>query len=84
MRLTPRERMTMKIREICERRGVSVSDVMGKSRYKNVCSARKEVYVMLRGERLSYPVIGRMFSRDHTTVVDGVRRYEHEQGFAHP
>jgi cytoplasmic iron level regulating protein YaaA (DUF328/UPF0246 family) len=28
---------------------------------------------MLREERLSFPTIGRMFGRDHTTVVDGVR-----------
>jgi chromosomal replication initiation ATPase DnaA len=84
MRLTPRERRQMKIREICERRGVSVAEVMGRSRYKNVCSARKEVYAMLRDESLSYPVIGRMFGRDHTTVVDGVRRYEHEQAIIHP
>jgi chromosomal replication initiation ATPase DnaA len=82
--LTPRERRTMKIREICERRGVALKDVMGRSRFKNVCLARKEAYVMLRGEGMLYPAIAKIFGRDHTTVIDGVRRYRNEQGIIQP
>lgn len=75
MMLTPRERRRMKIAQVCDRHGVEVEEVMGRSRLKHVCSARKEAYVMLREERLSFPTIGKMFGRDHTTVVDGVKRY---------
>ena len=79
MRLTPRERRRMIIAQVCDRHGVAVEEVMGRSRFKRVCTARKEAYAMLREERLSYPTIGRMFGRDHTTVVDGVQRYERDQ-----
>ena len=77
--LTPRERRRMIIAQVCDRRRVTVEELMGRSRLKRVCTARKEAYVMLRQERLSFPTIGRMFGRDHTTVVDGVQRYEREQ-----
>jgi chromosomal replication initiation ATPase DnaA len=69
----------MIIAQVCDRHGVAVEEVMGRSRFKRVCTARKEAYAMLREERLSYPTIGRMFGRDHTTVVDGVQRYERDQ-----
>jgi hypothetical protein len=78
MRLTPREHRRMIIAQVCDRHGVAVEEVLGRSRYKRVCLARKEAYVMLRQERLSYPTIGRMFGRDHTTVVDGVQRHRRD------
>ena len=77
--LTPRERRRMKIAQICERRGVTVDELMGRSRYKRVCSARKEAYAMLREEKLSYPTIGKMFGRDHTTVIDGIQRHRRDE-----
>jgi chromosomal replication initiation ATPase DnaA len=69
----------MIIAQVCDRHGVAVEEVMGRSRYKRVCLARKEAYVMLRQERLSYLTIARMFGRDHTTVVDGVQRYRRDR-----
>jgi chromosomal replication initiation ATPase DnaA len=77
--LTPRERRRMIIAQVCDHHGVAVEEVMGRSRFKRICTARKEAYAMLREERLSYPTIGRMFGRDHTTVVDGVQRYRRDQ-----
>lgn len=65
----------MKIAQICERRGVTLDELMGRSRLPHVCLARKEAYVMLREEKLSYPKIGKMFGRDHTTVINGVKGY---------
>ena len=79
MRLTPREHRRMIIAQVCDRHGVAVEEVLGRSRYKRVCLARKEAYVMLRQERLSYLTIARMFGRDHTTVVDGVQRYRRDR-----
>lgn len=77
--LTPREHRLMRIRNICERHGVAFSDVMGRSRFKNVCAARKEAYTMLRDAGMHYDAIAKIFGRDHTTVVDGVERYRREQ-----
>jgi chromosomal replication initiation ATPase DnaA len=69
----------MIIAQVCDRHGVAVEEVLGRSRYKRVCLARKEAYVMLRQERLSYLTIARMFGRDHTTVVDCVQRYRRDR-----
>ena len=79
MRLTPRESRLMRIAQLCESRGVSVDDIIGRSRLTRVSKVRKEVYTMLRDERVSFPVIAQMFGRDHTTVVDGVQRHRREQ-----
>ena len=75
MMMTPRERRSMKIAQICDRHGVTLDEMMGRSRLPHVCSARNEAYVMLREEKLSYPKIGKIFGRDHTTVINGVKRY---------
>jgi chromosomal replication initiation ATPase DnaA len=69
----------MIIAQVCDRHGVAVDEVMGRSRYKRICLARKEAYAMLREEKLSFPTIARMFGRDHTTVVDGVQRHRRDQ-----
>lgn len=78
MRLTPREQRQLRIAKICERHGITLEELTGRSRLKRICNVRKEVYTMLRDERVSYPVIAKMFGRDHTTVVDGVQRYRRE------
>lgn len=53
--------------------GVSVREIMGRSRSKSVASARKEAMRKVRELGFSYPEIGRMFGRDHTTVVSACR-----------
>lgn len=55
---------------------VSVDDIMGKSRAPRFADPRHIVMWMLRREGLSYPQIGRLFNRDHTTIMYGCRRVE--------
>jgi chromosomal replication initiator protein len=55
---------------------VSVNDIRGPSREKQVVAARFCCIVRLRDEtNLSYPAIGRILDRDHTTVMYGERRF---------
>ena len=55
---------------------VSVGDIRGPSRDKQVVAARFCAIVRLRDEtNLSYPAIGRILDRDHTTVMYGERRF---------
>ncbi len=55
--------------EVCARRFVERSAVIGKTRGGSVDAARREVYRRLRELGLSYPEIGALFDRDHTTVM---------------
>jgi chromosomal replication initiation ATPase DnaA len=47
--------------------------VLGHSRAANVAAARQLLYWLLRQDGLSYPVIGALVGRHHTTVIHGVR-----------
>lgn len=83
MQLTREERILKELRrrgldEIVERhaltRNVTVMEVVGRRRYKNIAAARHGVWRELRlAKRLSFPEIARLFDVDHTTVMSGVR-----------
>lgn len=54
--------------------GVSVNEVLGRQRFKNMVAARKEVMRRLWEDGFSTPEIGFMLDRDHTTVLHGLGR----------
>lgn len=61
------------------RDNATIYEVLGRSRLPRVCHARHAIWYALRhrGEgRLSYPDIGALFGRDHSTVISGVQAYE--------
>lgn len=62
-------------RAICDARGIrDVELLFGRDRHKSVSGARHELMAWLRARvpELSYPDIGRLFDRDHTTVIHAV------------
>lgn len=64
--------------DVCKRRGVLLHEVCGRSHRRSVSWARQEVWATLRDhpERFySFPDIARLFRRDHTTVLAGVRAH---------
>lgn len=54
--------------------GISVGELLSRSRDAHYVRARAEAYVVLRGQGWSYPSIGRAFKRDHTTILSAVRK----------
>ena len=57
--------------------GVRVSDILGPSRERQPTRARHRLWAVTRASTdLSYPQLGRIFGRDHTTIMSGVRKYE--------
>ena len=63
-------------REALEGTGVTLEDVLGHSRHKNVVIARHALMALVREEtNLSYPQIGEIFNRDHTTIIAAVKKY---------
>ena len=59
------------------RHRVALDEFFGKTRRHYVSHKRQDCMRMLRDETsLTFPQIGRIFGRDHTTVVHGVRASE--------
>ncbi len=67
------------VRVIAERCGLTVEDILGVDRHKGIAEARKVAMYVVRcyvKPTPSYPVIGREFKRDHTTVMSAVSGIE--------
>jgi chromosomal replication initiation ATPase DnaA len=67
--VTPRERNLADIGLIALRHGFTRHDLLGKKRSNKLTEARAKCYQMLRDRGLSYPQIGGIFNRHHTTIM---------------
>lgn len=64
--------------EIAQRNGLTVDDLKGPSRRREVAWARQEAMAAVYAQcNVSLPWVGRFFGgRDHTTVLHAIRRVE--------
>lgn len=54
---------------------VSRDDIMGKSRRADICLPRQIIqYLAYQNTGLSYPEIGKVFKRDHTTIMNSIEK----------
>lgn len=57
--------------------GLTSADLYGRSRTRRVVAARQAAMLAVRRQTdMSLSEIGRLFDRDHTTVLHGIRRAE--------
>ena len=65
------------IRETAIKHGLEVEDITGPRRRQALVIARHEAMYRIHQERknMSLPMIGRLFHRDHTTVLSGIRAH---------
>ncbi len=62
--------------EVCAKHGISERAFLGNIRNMEVTHARWEAWWRMRTEvGASFPQIGRVSNRDHTTIMHGVRRH---------
>jgi chromosomal replication initiation ATPase DnaA len=61
------------LQQVARETRVNAADILSRDRDRRVMRARRELYVRLRAEGYSYPAIGKMVGRDHTTVLAVVR-----------
>lgn len=55
---------------VSKRYGVGEDDIFGRKRQQQICHARNvSVYIIKKSTDLSYPSIGKMFGRDHSTII---------------
>lgn len=67
--------------DIAAKHGVTVAAIYGPSgERRRVVPARQETYAVLRERGWSYPKIGALLARDHTTVIYGVRAHKARAG----
>lgn len=63
--------------DTCRENDLSLDELTGKDRTRRVAWARQDCWrEIYANTRMSLPEIGRMFGRDHTTVMFGIRRSE--------
>jgi len=56
--------------QIAQQHGITTADMLGRSRYAHLVSARRDLYRVLRTRGWSYPAIGRACgNRDHTSIM---------------
>lgn len=65
------------IDDVCIKYDVRRTDVLSRRRTRNLVVPRQEAMWRCATETIhSLPEIGRLFDRDHTTVLHGIRRHE--------
>jgi Bacterial dnaA protein helix-turn-helix len=65
------------IADIASSMGVTVADIMGRSREREVADARNLVFAVMTGRGSSTPRVGQMVGGRHrTTVISGVAAFE--------
>jgi len=74
--MTPREKSLSDIGLIALKHNLTRHDLLGRSRYPHISQARHEAFYYFRRKGWSYPQIGKLFGRDHSTVIHGVEKHQ--------
>lgn len=72
-----------RIEAVAKRHGLPLACILGARRTRPVSIARHEAYWEIKTTfGLSYPRLGVIFGRDHTSIMHGVRKHEERMGMA--
>ncbi len=83
--LTQRDLLGL-LEAVCHRHHVTQKEVCGRNRTRMVSLARQELWWMLRNHsdlNFSYVELGRLFRRNHSTILQGVRAWDKIQERIH-
>ena len=74
----PRNRGAEIVKEVCEKHGLKIEDVISERRHQYLVRPRQEIMYRLCTETdWSLPRIGRLLGgRDHTTILHGKRKFQ--------
>jgi len=65
------------IEPILQRHELTWLEISSAKRSNRLVACRHECMWEMRRAGMSYPTIGTLLNRDHTTVIHGVKKYEH-------
>ena len=69
----------MIIKKVSMKYGIDEKDILSEKRASNISQTRHIcIYIMKKVLELSYPAIGKVFSKDHTTMMSSYKRIEKE------
>jgi chromosomal replication initiation ATPase DnaA len=73
---TPAQFTRVIVESVAARHGVSVADIFSPCRLRPIVDARHEAIAEVCEARphWSYPTVGRLFGRDHTTIMSALER----------
>ena len=60
--------------------GIPIADLRGPTRTRHICWTRYAIMEAMRRRGMSTPAIGRLFHRDHSTIVSALRQAEKLRG----
>lgn len=72
-------KLTQIARATAAKHGVTEADLLGDRRFVRIVAARFEAMSVARGEGFSLTEIGNHFGRDHTSVINAIRRHREAQ-----
>lgn len=73
----PRETVCNIVKDVARRAGVSVGDIYGRATARRFSRPRQAaMYLAVTRTGKSYQQVGRIFGRDHTTVLHAIRAVE--------
>lgn len=71
---SPADMTRQLIEDVAEEHDVTYKDIMSLRRDRKIAFARHDAMWRVHTQtKLSYPAIGRIFKRDHSTVISGIR-----------
>lgn len=69
------------LREVCKEHGLLVENVTGPRRFLPLVKCRTEIAARVAKEtKLSFPQIGALLGKDHTTIIMAIRRWNEATG----
>ena len=69
------------LEKVAKKYGLSVEDIKGAKRTKDIAYARHiTIYMIRKLTDMSLPQIGKLFNRDHTTILSSIRNIQSEIG----
>lgn len=61
---------------VCEQVNVPRKKVMSRGRFRELTTTRQMIYNILRIEyKMNLVTIGKLFKKDHTTIINGIKRH---------
>lgn len=64
------------VRELATHYGFTAEEICGKRRDRKLATVRSRIMAELRKQGFSYPHIGRLLNRHHTTIMRGIRHWD--------
>jgi len=75
--ITPRGRIALVVARVAAEYGVTAEDIMGNGHARKIVAARHAAFYAVKvATGANLPRLGRIFGRDHTSIMHGIRKFK--------